>query len=342
MRYTYLICGLISLTVIGCGGTENKSSSASTSEGTVDDLRETARLNFLPLEENSSTKASDDKIVLGKRIFFEKGLSLDNSTSCNSCHNIDNFGVDNLALSKGAEGGFTARNTPTIFNTHMHAFQFWDGRAKTLREQIRMPIMTEGEMAMADEESIVRALNSVSGYKEEFKKVYPASSGIEVDDMSDAVATYIESLVYPSKFDKYLSDNSFELSSSELSGLELFMDKGCTDCHQGRLLGGDSFEKFGVHDIYWKYTRGVKIDSGKFLVTRDPEDLFVFKVPSLRNVDKTQPYFHDGSIDDLVRAIQVMGKVQLNEEINKEDAKSIAVFLETLTGQAPKMTASLK
>lgn len=342
MKNTYLIYLLTSVVLLGCGGDKKQAAT----EEKVDELRENARLNFMPLE--ASAKPDDPnnpKIVLGKKIFFEKGLSADNSTSCNSCHDVSKYGVDNLAFSPGAKGGSSKRNSPTILNTHMQVAQFWDGRVKTLREQIRMPIMTDGEMSMASEQSIVDALNRIDGYKEMFTSVYPGSNGINIEDMSDAVATYIESLVYPSKFDKYLTDNSFNLNQHELLGLKLFMEKGCTDCHQGRLLGGDSFEKFGVHDIYWKYTRGIDIDSGKYAVTGNVEDIFVFKVPSLRNVDKTYPYFHDGSVQQLEKAIQVMGKVQLDEEINAREASSIAEFLATLTSEIPargEMTAGIR
>lgn len=339
-KLTYLLAALV-LSACSGGGSKNSSSTE-----VVDELRELAMMNFMPLE--ASEKPDDPnnpKIVLGKKIFFEKGLSSNNTVSCNSCHNMDNYGVDNLALSNGVNGGMTERNSPTVLNVQMHIAQFWDGRAATLRDQIRMPLMNDAEMAMSDEETIVKSLNDIPGYKEIFAEVYPESGEIKIEDMSDAVATYIESLVFPSKFDKYLTDNSFNLNDKELSGLDLFMSKNCTDCHQGQLLGGDGYEKFGVHDIYWKYTRGHKIDSGKYLLSRDPDDLFVFKVPSLRNAAKTYPYFHDGSVYSLENAIQIMGKIQLNEDINAQEASDIAAFLSTLTGEdtsKEEITASIK
>lgn len=341
MRKNNLIILISALMFAACTGGNKDTSSVE-----VDELRELALMNFMPLVPSEKPDdPSNPKIVLGKKIFFEKGLSSDNTISCNSCHDMNNYGVDNLALSNGAEGGGTGRNSPTVLNVQMHVAQFWDGRAATLRDQIRMPIMAEGEMAMADEQAIVSSLNSLNGYQEMFAGVYPETGEITIEDMSDAVATYIESLVYASKFDKYLTDNSFNLSEKELSGLNLFMGKNCTDCHQGQLLGGDGFEKFGVHENYWKYTQGAKIDSGKYLISGDTEDLYVFKVPSLRNVVKTYPYFHDGSVSNLSSAIQIMGKVQLNENISAQEASDIAAFLATLTGEPTNtldLTASAK
>lgn len=320
--------------VWSCG---SKSGESSGNANNGSSFKELAESNFMPLESNTKGLNRDDpKVVLGEKVFFEKGLSKDKSTSCNSCHDMANFGVDNVQFSKGAEGKLTKRNSPTVFHVGSQVAQFWDGRAKTLRDQIRMPIMTDGEMSMESEQEIIDRLNAIQGYQEMFQKAYPNADEITIENMSDAVANYIETFSFPSKLDKYLTGNEDVLSKTELKGMKLFIEVGCTDCHQGRLLGGDGFEKFGVHDAYWKHTGTTKIDSGRFEVSHMDKDMFVFKVPSLRNVAKTYPYFHDGTVSNLERAIQIMGKVQLNRDISSDDASSIAAFLRTLTSEVPK------
>ena len=292
---------------------------------------------FIPIETSTGgVQVNQGKVNLGKRLYFEKRLSKDNSTSCNSCHRIDQFGVDNLKLSNGVGGASTKRNSPSIFYTSFHASQFWDGRATTLRDQIRMPIMTEGEMEMPNEKAILKVLNTIEGYKEEFQNIYPDSNEITMANMSDAVASFIESMVYPSRFDDYLNGNLEALNSEELKGMRLFIDKGCVDCHEGKIMGGDSFERFGqLGAAYWDYTKSIYPDSGRYLITGVQEDIFVFKVPSLRNVAKTQPYFHDGSVARLEDAIKIMGELQLNIELTDEEVSKILSFLNSLTQITP-------
>ncbi len=276
----------------------------------------------------STTDKNDPKVKLGEALFFENALSLDNSISCNSCHDIKKFGVDNLAFSNGVKGSKTKRNSPTIFNVHLQSSQFWDGRAATLEEQIRMPMLADVEMAMPSEDFIVEKINRIESYKTSFEEIYP-SQGLTMGTMSDAIAAYIKSLTIPSRFDDYLNGKEV-LTEAEVSGLKLFLEKGCAECHGGQLLG-DGFEEFGVFDNYWEHTSSQKIDSGRYLVTKDPDDLFVFKVPSLRNVNETHPYFHDGSVAKLDDAVRIMGKVQLDQELSSQEVSNIVSFLKTLT-----------
>lgn len=323
----------LSCLFISCGdgketGTQEQSSSPK--ELNTEDFRALAGQHFETLDLSSLPDKNGPKVVLGKALFFDPRLSETGEVSCNSCHDINKFGVDNKALSEGVNGHMTERNSPTILNTSGQVAQFWDGRATTLREQVRMPIMNESEMGMT-EETLISILKSDEQYQQQFGLAFP-NEEIDMDNMADALASYIESEVYYSKFDLYQLGET-ELSASELAGMKIFIDKGCTDCHDGVLLGGNDFEKFGVFDDYWKLTKSTSQDSGRFLVTGDPEDLYVFKTPSLRNVSMTQPYFHDGSVESLQEAVRIMGKVQLDIDLSNEEVRAIVGFLSTLTGE---------
>ncbi|MEO9869994.1 cytochrome-c peroxidase [Ekhidna sp.] len=308
---------LVVLLGVGCKSESSKSES---------NLIQLANDNFESISKSSLDK-NNPKVVLGKALFFEKRLSIDNSISCNSCHDIKKFGVDNLDFSNGARGALTKRNSPTILNTHLQSSQFWDGRAQTLQEQIRMPMLTDVEMSMPSEEFIVKKVSKIEFYAKSFGEVYP-NQDVSMENISEAIANYIESLTTPSKFDDFLAGNAV-LSSSETRGMKVFIDKGCAECHSGKLLG-DGFEEFGVFDSYWKYTKSQKIDSGRYSVTKNEDDLFVFKVPSLRNVTETYPYFHDGSIKTLKEAVKIMAQVQLDEQISERETDDIISFLNSL------------
>ena len=317
---------IISSILLGCDNGKKNSSGAKPS------LLEDAQTYFEPLDLTNVPDKNDPKVVLGKEIFFDKRFSKDYSTSCNSCHDMAKFGVDNLAASHGTDGALTGRNSPTVLNVSGHIAQFWDGRAKTLRDQIRMPMLALGEMSMPDEAAILERLNDGDKYKIMFAGLY--ADGITLENMSDAVASFIESFTFPSKFDKFLNGEE-ELNDAALRGLSQFIDKGCVDCHAGQLFGGEEFEKFGIYYDYWRFTSSDHLDSGVYKLTKDPDDLFVFKVPSLRNSRVTYPYFHDGSVNDLNQAIIIMGKTQLDVEISKSEAADIAEFLNTLTTEFP-------
>lgn len=298
-------------------------------------LSEATRI-FSPLPANdyvSFNELTNDKVFLGKLLFEEKRLSKDNTISCASCHDLENFGADTEAVSKGVDGKTGTRNAPTVFNSSLHIAQFWDGRAKTVEEQAGMPILNPVEMAMESEQAVVDKISAIKEYQVLFKKAYPNQTNpISFDNLTKAIGAFERTLLMPSKFDEYLKGDQQALSKEEKKGLFIFMSRGCITCHEGPLVGASKIRNFGS-DVtpYWEHTKSKVIDKGVFLLTNKEVDLYAFKVPSLRNVAKTAPYFHDGSVAELEDAIRIMGKVQLDKDLEASDIKSIKAFLETLT-----------
>ena len=292
----------------------------------------------LPTEAvNAQNSASAEKIKLGHLLYFDKRLSKNNTISCNSCHNVSTFGVDNLPTSPGDAGTNGGRNSPTSFNAALHTTQFWDGRAKDVEEQAGMPILNPIEMAIPSKDFLVKRLSEVKLYSDLFKAAFPnEKQPLTYDNLSKAIAAFERQLITPSRFDAYLTGDKTALSLQEKRGLTSFINIGCTTCHSGALLGGTSFQKFGVHKNYWEATGSKTMDMGRFDITKDEYDKYKFKVPSLRNIAKTNPYFHDGSVKDLGRAVEIMAEVQLNYPITKEEVENIVAFLNALTGEVPK------
>lgn len=297
------------------------------------DLLEKAKAIFLPLpdriKDSKENKTSVDKLALGKALFFEKKLSLNNSMSCNTCHNLKTYGVDNQPTSLGVKGQRGGRNSPTVYNAGLHIAQFWDGRAKDLEAQAGGPILNPVEMAMPDEKTVLKRLSDDSKYKEMFKKAFPSEKEpISYPNLTKAIADFEKTLVTPSKFDKFLKGNTNALSKAEKKGLKTFMEKGCATCHTGVTVGGQMYQKFGMVKPY----QNAK-DLGKFELTKDEADKFVFKVPSLRNIAKTAPYFHDGKVKTLPEAVKTMGETQLGIKLSAQETKEIVTFLNSLTGE---------
>ncbi|MCB0380664.1 MAG: cytochrome-c peroxidase [Flavobacteriales bacterium] len=285
---------------------------------------------------NPENSITDEKVALGKTLYFDKRLSKDNTISCNSCHNLDTYGVDNLSFSPGNDGGLGGRNSPTVLNAALHISQFWDGRAKDVEEQAGGPILNPVEMAMPNEKAVIDRLSKIEEYNNLFAKAFPNEKDpITYINIQKAIGAFERKLIVPSKFDDYLAGNENALNQQEKDGLETFTSVGCTACHSGNLLGGQLFQKFGLMSNYWEHTKSKKIDEGKFEVTKNEADKYVFKTPSLRNVAETAPYFHDGSVADLEEAIAIMGKIQLNKELSEAEVSNIAAFLKALTGSVP-------
>jgi cytochrome c peroxidase len=288
------------------------------------------------IAENPDNELSDEKIALGKALYFDKRLSKDNTISCNSCHNLNTHGVDNLSFSPGNDGTLGGRNSPTVLNAALHSTQFWDGRAKDVEEQAGGPILNPVEMAMPNEKAVINKLIKIEEYKTLFAKAFPNDKNpITYVNLQKAIGCFERKLITPSKFDTYLAGDESALTSNEKYGLELFISNGCTACHSGNALGGQLFQKFGATANYWEHTNSKKIDEGKFELTKNEADKYVFKTPSLRNVEKTFPYFHDGSVEKLEDAVKIMAKVQLNKELYDEEVADLVAFLKTLTGEVP-------
>ncbi|MBN1585952.1 MAG: heme-binding domain-containing protein [Candidatus Omnitrophica bacterium] len=272
------------------------------------------------------------KIALGKKLFNDPRLSADNTLSCASCHSLSKGGTDQLRSSTGVGGAVGPINSPTVFNSGFQFKQFWDGRAADLEEQADGPVHNPIEMGTNWKEVLAK-LNQDEAFVQEFTAVY--LDGLKGPNIQDAIAEFERSLVtLNSDFDQYLMGKKDVLSSRELEGFHLFKAKGCTSCHMGVLAGGQSFEKFGVRENYFADRGNItEADYGRYNVTKKEEDRFKFKVPTLRNIEVTYPYFHDGSTSDLKDAVFVMGRYQTVAGLTGEESGKIAEFLRTLTGE---------
>ncbi len=308
-------------------------------DGGIDSLQISASGIFQPLPkqaDNASNPITPEKVALGKMLYYDTKLSMKGNNSCNSCHNLYTFGVDNKSFSIGDDGLPGGRNSPTVLNAALHATQFWDGRAKDVEEQAGMPIMNPVEMHMPSKALVEERLKKEESYKKLFAAAFPNDkNAVSYGNLEKAIGAFERTLMTPSKFDEYLAGKANALTKEEKDGLDLFMKTGCTTCHAGVVLGGQMFQKFGIYGNYWDLTKSAKVDSGRITVTKNASDLYVFKVPSLRNVEKTGPYFHDGSVADLNKAISIMAKSELNKTLSDNEVQSIASFLKTLTGTVP-------
>jgi cytochrome c peroxidase len=291
-----------------------------------------AKLQFAALPEVMPPQAyelDDAKIDLGRSLYFDPRLSKNHDVSCQSCHKLEAYGVDNLPTSPGHKGQLGGRNSPTVYNAGLHMAQFWDGRAADLEAQAKGPILNPIEMAMPDEASVVKVVESIPGYVELHEKAFPGKP-LGYDTITTAIAAFERKLVTPSPFDRFLGGDLEALTNEQAAGLAKYMEVGCPTCHTGVAVGGSMYQKLGVNKPY------PTKDEGRFAVTKLESDKFVFKVPSLRNVAKTGPYLHDGSITDLTEMVKIMAEVQTTHGVlSDEDAKSIVTFLEALTGELP-------
>ena len=272
------------------------------------------------------------KVELGRQLFNEPRLSANNTLSCASCHQLASGGADNKPFSVGFDGKPVEVNTPSVFNASLNFKQFWNGRVDTLETQVEQVVISPVEMG-SDWKTVVQNLAALPAYQAAFKQAYP--DGVTAANVQNALATYERTLLTPnSRFDQYLLGNTEILTTQEKYGYQRFKDYGCIACHQGINIGGNMFQKFGVMGDYFK-ARGnpVESDLGRYLLTKDEEDRHVFKVPSLRNIAVTAPYFHDASAKTLEEAVDVMFKYQLGRNPSQDDKDLIIQFLKTLTGE---------
>ena len=272
------------------------------------------------------------KLALGHKLFHEASLSHDNTIACASCHQLEHGGVDGAKFSIGIKGQLSGVNAPTVFNSAFNFRQFWNGRAETLEEQVGGPINNPLEMGSSWVE-VIDKLKLDPAYVEAFSRIY--KNGITAENVADAIATFMRSLITPnSRFDKYLKGDVKAISSYEIEGYALFTNYGCISCHQGRNVGGNMYEKLGIMRDYFAERGNVtEADKGRYAITKNPADMYKFKVPSLRNVALTAPYFHDGTAKTLEQAVITMGKYQLGVSLPDEDVSKIVAFLRTLTGE---------
>lgn len=280
---------------------------------------------------------SPEKVELGRMLFFDPRLSASWLISCNTCHNLSLAGVDALETSIGHGWQRGPRNSPTVLNAVFNLAQFWDGRAKTLQEQAMGPVQAAVEMN-SNQPRTVKTLKSIPGYVQQFGKAFPGEADpVTFENMARAIEAFEATLLTPhSPFDRYLAGDQTALNAKETQGLSLFLSKGCVSCHSGVNLGGTGYFPFGVVE-----KPGAEIlprnDKGRFVVTRTATDEYVFKSPSLRNIALTAPYFHSGKVWDLRQAVAIMGSSQLGAELASEETDAIVSFLNTLTGEQPKV-----
>lgn len=302
--------------------------------GADNGLSKEAKRLFAPLP--AAPAESPDKVRLGRQLFFEARVSADGNVGCVHCHQPDLHGTDALPKSFGVFGKANPRNAPTVFNAALQFKEHWRGDRESLEEQAEKSLLGPASFGNPDYAAVVAKLKSIPGYAELFAKAFPEDKDpITEKNWGKAIAAFERTLPTPTKFDDFLRGNAKALSAAEQAGLRKFIDVGCANCHNGVGVGGDSFQKFGVVSDYWKETGSAQPDKGRADVTKNDADLYVFKVPSLRNVAKTGPYFHDGSVADLPRAVRVMGKTQLGADLADKDVESIVAFLGSLTGPVP-------
>ncbi|MBR9998192.1 MAG: cytochrome-c peroxidase [Cyclobacteriaceae bacterium] len=341
----YILLG-IALVFVNCGGGTEKNAGRKNqaqeyAENTKleKEIGQRARSMFQPLPalaENPANPVTPEKVALGKQLYFDNRLSRDETQSCNTCHDLAAFGVDHKRFSPGDAGMDGDRNSPTVYNSALHSMQFWDGRAKDVEEQAGMPILESDEMNIPDEGFLIRRLKTVEGYRKMFAAAFPDDPDpVSFENLKKAIGAFERTLITTSNFDDYLKGNQGALTVAEKKGLKAFMDVGCVTCHTGSLLGANMFQKFGVFHNYWEYTKSETVDEGRAKETGNEPDKYMFKVPALRMVSNTYPYFHDGSVESIEDAIRIISKLNLDRDLTDEEVVDIAVFLNTMTGEIP-------
>ena len=323
-RALALCASLLFLAMLGC-------SSQPSGPQTVD----AAKLKvFAPLPASIPAKAgpaSEAQESLGRMLYYETRLSRGHNVSCNSCHQLDKYGVDNEATSEGHKGQRGDRNSPTVYNAAAHFVQFWDGRAPDVEEQAKGPVMNPVEMAMPSEKLVVATLKSMPEYVKAFQQAFPGEKDpVTFNNMALAIGAFERKLLTPARWDKFLAGDKTALTPEEQTGLAEFVSAGCQTCHAGALLGANLYQKLGLVKSYPDAS-----DPGRAKVTKAEADKMLFKVPSLRNIDKTGPYFHNGKVASLEQAVAEMGEYQLGSKLTEAQVKAIVTWMRSLTGEIP-------
>ena len=283
----------------------------------------------LPAQFESPTNPiTEEKVTLGRMLYYETRMSLGQDVSCSSCHKLDRFGVDNEPTSEGHKKQRGGRNSPTVLNAAGHVAQFWDGRAATVEDQAKGPILNPVEMAMPDAASVVRVIKSIPGYAPLFKAAFPkAADPITYDNIALAIGAFERKITTPARWDKYLAGDETALTDQEKAGFAKFSKLGCPTCHNGVNVGGAQYQKLGLVNPWPDQS-----DLGRFEVTKNDADKMFFRVPTLRNVAKTGPWFHKGQLTALEEVVRKMAHHQLGQELTDEDVSNLVAFLNSLTG----------
>jgi len=299
------------------------------------DVNQTALSAFAPLPqvmESKDNAITSVKVELGRMLYYDTRFSKSQTISCNSCHDLKNYGVDGTPTSTGHKKQHGGRNAPTVFNAALHLSQFWDGRAANVEEQAKGPVLNPVEMAMTDSTTVIKVINSIDQYRALFAKAFPEETNpVNYDNFGKAIGAFERGLVTPSRFDQFLTGKTDALTDAEKAGLNKFVEVGCIACHNGVGIGGGMYQKLGLV----KPWEGLK-DVGRSAITKNEAEKNYFKVPSLRNIEKTGPYLHDGSVTQLPEMVQKMADHQLGRALQPEEVTSIVTFLKSLTGEIPQ------
>jgi len=281
--------------------------------------------------ESDANPLTPEKIALGRMLFFDARLSRDKDISCNSCHSLTSYGSDGAKTSLGEAGQRGTRNSPTVYHAAGLFAAFWDGRAANVEEQALLPLLNPKEMAMPDAAAVVERLQAIPGYVQAFERAFPRETrSLSFENLGRAIGAFERKLVTSSRWDDYVGGNNAALTAAEINGLRAFTNLGCMVCHTGEFVGGNSYQRVGAVEP-WPNQQ----DQGRFDNTRDPADRMMFRVPTLRNVAKTAPYFHDGSAATLEQAVHDMGRHQLGLTLSSLEISAIVAWLNSLTGELP-------
>lgn len=296
-------------------------------------LRQAALQQFGIVAASTEAQRSAPEAQLGRALFWDTRLSVDGKTACASCHPAQDWGSDRRRFPVDARGKPTSRHSQTVFNAMGQPMLRWTGDRPDGMAQAEGSMT--GSLGFATKEDAVAAL-AANGYAPRFRALYPGDADpLTLRNFGRALAAYQASLATPAPFDRFLAGDAAALGAPQLAGLRIFIETGCAGCHHGALLGGSTLQRFGLTRDYWTSTGSTTIDTGRFSATKKEEDRYVFRVPMLRNVAKTAPYFHDGSVDRLDAAVRVMAQVQLGRQLDDAQVAAIVAFLESLTGEVP-------
>ena len=288
----------------------------------------------MPSAENPITP---EKVKLGKMLYYESRISIDRTVSCAKCHPIALYAADGLKKSIGDYCKENPRNAPTVFNAAGQFAEHWVGNRTSVEDQAKQALLGPPSFGMQSYEAVEEVLRAYKEYESLFRAAFPASKEpVTADNFAKAVGAFERTLVTPAPFDSFLKGNRDALSAQQSRGLDEFLNEGCATCHFSPYVGGQVYQKFGMFEPYEKYTKSSVVDEGRYSVTKNESDRFVFKVPVLRNVAMTPPYFHDGSVAQLDQAVRIMGKVQLGKDLGQEQVLQIVAFLHSLTGSIPE------
>jgi cytochrome c peroxidase len=308
-------------------------------ESADDDLAKQAKQVFgqLPkVMESDKNPVTPEKVKLGKILFYEPRISADGTVSCSKCHPFSLYGADGLPKAIGNQCKINPRNSPTVLNAASQISAHWIGNRTGVEDQAKQSVTGPASFGMPSYTAVEKKLEE-TGYSPLFKDAFPGdTNAVSIDNFAKAIGAFERALVTPSPFDAFLAGNRQAMNEREKKGLKIFMDIGCSGCHSGVYAGGQMYMKFGLIEPYWKYTKSEPVDNGRYEVTKEESDKFIFKVPMLRNVEKTSPYFHDGSVGSLEQTEWIMGKIQIGRELSKEELGDINAFLKSLTGEIPR------